>query len=49
MKFIKGEYSPETKISTVILQDKHGTYTGTAKLHPNDKKYASEFTGCSIA
>ena len=49
MKFIYGYFDKNTGKSTVILSDRYGEYIGQAKLHPNDKKYASEFTGCSIA
>ena len=49
MKFIdeKCSYSPETKITTITLADKHGTYIGEAKLHPNDTY--NEIIGGNIA
>lgn len=49
MKFSYGDFNKETGISTVTLFDKYGIYTGLALLHPDDEKYPSEYTGCSIA
>lgn len=49
MKFLYGYFDQKTGESVVGLADKYGTYTGQAKLHPEDKKYASKYTGCNIA
>ena len=49
MKLISAEFNKETGVSTVILQNRNGRYIGTAKLHPEDKEFASEYAGCRIA
>lgn len=49
MKILYGYFNQKTGESTVTLADKYGTYTGYAKLHPNDKANASRYTGCNIA
>lgn len=36
MKMIYNNFDPLTNVTTVTLADKYGTYTGTAKLHPDD-------------
>ena len=36
MKMIYNNFDPLTNITTVTLADKYGTYTGIAKLHPDD-------------
>ena len=49
MKFLYSYFFPETGESTVALSDKNGVYIGTAKLHPQDKEFASEYAGCRLA
>ena len=49
MKFLYGYFHPETGESVVALADKYGVYTGQAKLHPEDTKFASEYAGCRLA
>lgn len=49
MKFLYGYFHPETGESVVALADKYDIYIGEAKLHPDDKKYASELCGCRLA
>ena len=49
MKFLYGCFNQETGQSVVAIADKYGRYIGYAKLHPEDKKYASKYTGCAIA
>ena len=49
MKFLYGYFNEISGESIVGLADKYGTYIGEAKVHPDDKKNASKFTGCSIA
>lgn len=49
MKFLYGYFHPQTGESVVALADKNGVYTGQARLHPDDKDYASEFAGCRLA
>jgi len=46
-KLIKAEFDRETGVSTVIIQNKYGRFTGQAKLHPDD--FASKFKGCTYA
>lgn len=36
MKMIYNNFDPITNVTTVTLADKYGTYTGIAKLHPDD-------------
>lgn len=36
MKMIYNNFDPLTNVTTVTLADKYGTYTGIAKLHPDD-------------
>lgn len=47
MRLIENSYNQETGITTIVLADKFGKYTGTAKLHPQD--VYSKFVGCNIA
>ena len=49
MKLIKAEFNRESGESIVILQNKNGQYIGKARLHPEDKEFANEFTGCRLA
>lgn len=49
MKFLYGYFNQNTGQSIVALADKYGQYIGQAKLHPDDRKYASKYTGCRIA
>lgn len=42
-------YNSETGIAEVTLTKKGITVTANAKVHPDDKQYASEFTGLTIA
>ena len=49
MKFLYGYFHPDTGQSIVALANKDGVYVGQAKLHPEDKKYASKFAGCRLA
>ena len=49
MKFIQGHFNKKTGKSIVVLSDKYGKYVGQANLHPDDKKNANAYTGCSIA
>lgn len=44
---IKDSFSPETGITTVTFTDKHGSYTGIAKLNPNDEP--SKLSGYNLA
>lgn len=49
MKFLYSYFFPQTGESTVALANKDGVYLGTAKLHPDDKNFASEYAGCRLA
>ena len=42
-------YNPETGVAEVTLTRKGITATASAKVHPDDKQYSSEFTGLTIA
>lgn len=48
-KILYSNYSTSTGVSTVTIQTKYGTFTGTAKIHPDDKDYSSSFFGCELA
>ena len=45
----KAVFDRETGISEVTIRTDYGEFTGTAKMHPDDTPYASEFTGCGLA
>lgn len=49
MKFLYGYFNQDTGESVVTLADRYGTYTGQAKLHPDDKDNASQYMGCGLA
>ena len=49
MKFIKASYNKESGESVAIVTHMNEIFTGSAKLHPEDKAHASEFRGCSLA
>ena len=42
-------YDKESGIARVVLKKKGITAWGTARLHPDDRDYGSEFTGLGIA
>lgn len=48
-KLIHSEFNPETGVSTVVIQNKYGHFTGTAKLDAADATYPSKFQGCEYA
>ena len=48
-KLIHSDYNRTTGISTVIIENKYGVFRGEAFLHPEDKKYESNYFGCQIA
>lgn len=49
MKLLYSYFNPTTGKSIVGLSNKNGIYEGIARLHPEDKKNASEYAGCRIA
>lgn len=48
-KLIYSNFNPDTGVSTVIIQNKYGRFTGTAKLDEEDCKHPSKFQGCEYA
>lgn len=48
-KLFKHNFDPDTGISTVTLKSKRGLFTGTAKVHPEDKEVQSGFFGLHTA
>lgn len=48
-KLFKYDFNPDTGISTVTLKSKRGLFTGTAKVHPEDKEVQSKFFGLNTA
>ena len=44
---VSADFNKKTGISTVIIKNEYGVFTGTAKLNPDD--IPSSFTGCRIA
>ena len=48
-KILYSNYNTNTGVSTATIQTKYGIFTGTAKIHPNDKDYSSSFFGCELA
>ena len=48
-KLFKYNFDPDTGVSTVTLKSKRGLFTGTAKVHPEDKEVQSKFFGLHAA
>ena len=48
-KLVYCDYNVETGISTVVIQNKYGHFTGKAKLHESDADHPSKFQGCEYA
>lgn len=48
-KLFKYDFNPDTGISTVTLKSKRGLFTGTARVHPEDKEAQSKFFGLNTA
>lgn len=49
IKLKSAEYDMNTGISTAIIKTELGTFTGTTKLHEEDKDIVSNFAGCEYA
>ncbi len=49
IKLKSAEYDVNTGISTAIIKTELGTFTGTTKLHEEDKDIVSNFAGCEYA
>lgn len=46
---IKADYNEETGISTATIDTDLGAFEGRAKLHDEDRDFASKYTGCRYA
>ena len=46
---IKADYNENTGVSNVMIDTDLGAFIGQAKLHDEDKEYASKYTGCRYA
>lgn len=46
---IKANYDENTGVSNVMIDTDLGAFIGQAKLHDEDKDYASKYTGCRYA
>ena len=46
---IKDSFNDKTGIAKIILQTKNGSFTGIAKIHPDDKPYSNKFFGLVLA
>ena len=46
---IKADYNENIGVSNVMIDTDLGAFTGQAKLHDEDKDYASKYTGCRYA
>lgn len=49
IKLLYSNFDPDTGISIVRIQTPSGTFKGKARLHPEDKNYASQIAGCQYA
>lgn len=49
LKTIDSAFDENTGISKTIILTDIGKFTGFAKLHPDDKEYASRYAGCRYA
>jgi len=49
IKLSNSTFDPVTGRSIVTVKTKRGTYTGVAKIHPDDKEIQSKYTGLRIA
>lgn len=48
-KILKCNYDKETGKSTITIACRYGEFSASAKVHEEDKPYASRFLGCEIA
>lgn len=46
---IKADYNENTGVSNVMIDTDLGAFIGQAKLHDEDRDYASKYTGCRYA
>ena len=49
VRLIKADYNENTGVSNVMIDTDLGAFIGQAKLHDEDKDYASKYTGCRYA
>lgn len=49
LKTIDSAFDENTGISKTTILTDIGKFTGSAKLHPDDKEYASRYAGCRYA
>lgn len=49
VKLSNSAFDPVSGKSIVTVKTKRGTYTGVAKVHPDDKEIQSKYTGLRIA
>lgn len=49
MRFITSDFNKETGVSVVAIEHMGRTFYGIAQLHPEDKAFASTYTGCNYA
>lgn len=49
MNTIAFSYNPEEMVASCIISYNNLEFVGTAQCHPEDEKFASERTGCTIA
>lgn len=49
MKVVDSGWNPETGVAWTMIKTKRGKYIGEAKLHPEDKEYASRYAGNELA
>lgn len=48
-KILSSKYAEDVGVSRVTIMTDLGEFSGMAVLHPDDRAYASSFTGCHIA
>ena len=48
-RLIYSEYDAVDGVSIAVVKTKYGTFTGVARLHPDDAEYESQFEGCKYA
>ena len=49
IKLLSSNYDEETGISVASIQTDYGIFTGTSKLHEEDKHISSHYAGCQYA
>lgn len=49
VKLIHSNFDPETGISTATIRTDMGDFTGTSKLHEEDRSISSNYAGCQYA